>query len=125
MKRSIQVWITVFGLAMVSSCVAPPPTFVEANVTNVTMSGLAFNPSVVTIKQGTSVQWTNAETQFISHTVTSGTPEDPNAGSLFDSTPIVPRQKFSVTFTTPGTYVYFCKFHFMDGMRDAQVIVTP
>jgi plastocyanin len=126
MIRSTQFWITLMGLAMVSSCVAPPaPIFVQGGFTTVTMEGLAFNPGVVTIKAGTSVQWTNTETSNIPHTVTSGTPEDPNAGILFDSTPIYPGQNFSVTFTAPGTYFYFCKYHFMDGMRDAQIIVTP
>jgi plastocyanin len=123
MIRSTKLWIILFGLAMLSSCAAPPaPT---PGVTDVTMPGLFYSPNVVTIKAGDSVRWTNTETLPVPHTVTSGNPGDPNAGSIFDSNSIFPGQSFTFTFNTPGTYVYFCKFHFMEGMQGAQVIVTP
>jgi plastocyanin len=113
----------VLVLALVAGCPAPPPPV--AGTTDVTMRGLSFDPMVVTISQGQTVRWTNTETLPIPHTVTSGNPEDANAGSIFDSGLLNPGQSFSFTFNTPGTYVYFCRIHFMEGMRDAQVIVTP
>lgn len=90
----------------------------------VSMQGVTYSPSTVTIKQGESVRWTNIETQPVVHTVTSGRPEDANAGSVFDSGLISQGQSFTFTFNTPGDYIYFCRPHFTMGMRDAHVIVT-
>jgi len=120
---TLPAWLGLCVLTMFLGCAAPPaPT---PGVTDVTMPGLVYNPMTVTIKAGESVRWTNTETLPIPHTVTSGNPGDPNAGSIFDSNSILPGQSFTFTFDTPGTYVYFCKFHYMEGMQGAQVIVTP
>lgn len=113
----------VVVLILMAGCATPPPP--EAGVTDVTMRGLSYDPMVVTIPQGQTVRWTNTETLPIPHTVTSGNPGDPDAGGIFDSGVINLGQSYSFTFDTPGTYVYFCVFHFREGMQGAQVIVTP
>jgi plastocyanin len=110
-------------MLLIFGCAAPPAP--EPGVIDVGMPGLVYDPMVVTINQGETVRWTNTDPLPIPHTVTSGEPEDANAGSIFDSGTLLPGQSFSFTFDTPGTYVYFCRFHFVEGMRDAQIIVNP
>jgi len=51
---------------------------------------------------GTTVTWTNEDDMV--HTVTSTT-------KVFSSSELNTGQSFSYTFTTPGTYPYFCALH--------------
>lgn len=72
------------------------------------IQNMAFTPSSITVKEGTTITWTNKD--GISHTVTS------DAG-LFDSGSISASGayssggNFSFTFATVGTYTYHCKIH--------------
>lgn len=81
----------------------------------------AYDPIEITVEAGTTVTWTNDDTMV--HTVTSGS-SDGSIGSpdgLFDSGFLNPGDTFSFTFTTPGTYEYYCTPH--PWMR-ARVTVT-
>ena len=63
-----------------------------------------FVPHTITVahhKTGTDVTWTNSDT--VLHTVTE-------PGGLFDSW-LLPGEEFTVTFETPGTYMYGCTVH--------------
>jgi len=66
-----------------------------------------YVPSVITIKQGQKVTWSNEDVAF--HTVTSGLYDEPR--ELFDSGHLDPGQKFSVSFDEQGTFDYFCTLH--------------
>jgi plastocyanin len=85
--------------------------------------------TTVTVAAGTTVTWTNLDTN-LPHTVTippagAGEPNmppfsPPSGGNTYDGTTLVnsgpmiagtPGASFSVTFTTPGTYTYYCLFH--------------
>ena len=66
-----------------------------------------YLPSIITIKQGQQVTWSNEDVAF--HTVTSGLYDEPS--DLFDSGHLDPEQKFSVSFDEPGTFDYFCTLH--------------
>ena len=68
---------------------------------------LTFVPNDTTIKAGTTLKWTVTGT--IAHTVTS--PEPGTQGVTFDSGTLNQGQSFSFTFTTAGTYHYYCKIH--------------
>ena len=68
----------------------------------VKISNFTFSPPQVTVKAGTTVTWTNDDD--IPHTVTSST-------LAFKSAALDTDDKFSFTFTTPGTYKYFCSLH--------------
>ena len=68
---------------------------------------LAFTPPSLTIKVGTTVKWT--VTGSVPHTVTS--PEPGTQGVTFDSGTLNQGQSFPFTFTTAGTYHYYCKIH--------------
>jgi amicyanin len=69
--------------------------------TAVKISNFTFNPPQITVKAGTTVTWTNEDD--IPHTIVS--PPAIRSKAL-DSD-----DKFSFTFTTPGTYKYFCSLH--------------
>ena len=62
----------------------------------------AFLPQRVTVKAGTTVTWTNDDDD--SHTVAS-------SSKFFKSKALDTGDKFSSTFTTPGTYDYICSVH--------------
>jgi plastocyanin len=62
----------------------------------------AFLPQRITVKPGTTVTWTNDDDD--SHAVAS-------SAKLFKSKALDSGDKFSFTFTTPGTYAYFCSLH--------------
>lgn len=87
---------------------APTGTEVKVQIAN-----FAFNPSTLTVKVGTTVTWTNADSA--QHTVTA------NDGS-FASGDLNQGDSFSFTFTTAGTYAYHCDVH--PGMK-ATITVTP
>ncbi len=70
--------------------------------TNVSMVGMTFSPSTITIAAGDTVAWTNNST--LQHTVTA------DDGS-FDSGTINMGSTYSHTFVTPGAYRYYCRFH--------------
>jgi plastocyanin len=67
-----------------------------------------FDPAEISVKTGTTVVWTNADS--VSHTVTSG---DPSAGpsGTFDSDLVKPGKTFEHRFDSVGTTSYFCSVH--------------
>jgi len=68
----------------------------------VKIDNFTFTPETVTIPAGTQVTWTNRDD--IPHNVVS---EDKSIKSKVLDTD----EKFSFTFTKPGTYSYFCSIH--------------
>ena len=68
----------------------------------VKIDNFAFAPQRIVVQAGTTVTWTNADDA--PHTVVSTT-------KLFKSSALDTEDKFSFTFTTPGTYDYFCSLH--------------
>ena len=63
----------------------------------------AFVPATLKVKVGTQVIWTN-ETNA-PHTVTS------DMGVFNTPNNLEQNQTFTVIFTKPGTYTYYCNFH--------------
>jgi nitrite reductase (NO-forming) len=77
-----------------------------------TLDNKAFSPNPVKIKVGSTVVWTNNDNNI--HTVTSGAPNSPNAGQVFDSgltSLISPSKTYSHKFTSAGEFSYFCRLH--------------
>src|ERR1035437_5565060 len=66
------------------------------------MKNLAFTPSSKTVAVGTTITWTNKDTD--THDVTNST-------GLFQSTSLGLGGTFSFQFNTAGTYTYRCTFH--------------
>ncbi|MFQ5920525.1 MAG: plastocyanin/azurin family copper-binding protein [Nitrososphaerales archaeon] len=82
----------------------------------------AYDPAEITVERGTAVVWTNADS--VVHTVTSGSFDDPDFGSLFDSL-TMGAEKTYVLDTSElevGEYAYFCTFH---PFMKATLIVVP
>ena len=74
----------------------------------VSVSNFQFAPKVVRIKAGAEVTW---EVKEGTHTVSAddGSFESPNLSA---------GKKFSHTFSTPGSYRYYCSFHGSKGGHD-------
>ena len=75
---------------------------VRAADIEVKIDNFTFNPQQITVKAGDTVIWINHDD--IPHTVTSKT-------MAFRSKAMDTDDKFSFTFATPGSYVYFCALH--------------
>ena len=80
----------------------------------------AYVPADLTVPIGTTVTWINQDS--VGHTVTEGDPNSPKQANLraFDSSGeavtgkvalIGAGESWSYTFTTPGTYEYYCIVH--------------
>ena len=76
---------------------APPAAGAEVKIDN-----FSFTPATLTVAVGTQVTWTNRDD--IPHTVVT---EDKAVKSKALDTD----EKFTYTFTKPGTYSYFCSIH--------------
>lgn len=96
---------------------APPGTASQPPVAGnaVTIKNFAFAPAALVVAAGTTVTWTNQDSD--DHTVTSR-----GSGGPLNSSPLNPGQTYSYTFTTPGTYNYMCTIH---PFMVATVTVTP
>ena len=73
----------------------------HAEEIEVKIDNFTFAPQKLTVKAGTTATWINEDD--IPHTVVST--------GHFRSKPLDTGDKFTFTFTTPGTYEYFCSLH--------------
>jgi plastocyanin len=87
-------------LALVPALLAPVSAAQAADF-EVKIDNFTFAPQKVTVKAGTTVTWINEDD--IPHTVVST--------GHFRSKALDTDDKFSFTFTTPGSYEYFCGLH--------------
>lgn len=78
----------------------PPQT--AAGTTEVKIDNFSFGPGAIIVAVGTTVTWTNRDD--IPHTVVS-------TEGVFKSKVMDTDDKFSYTFTKPGTFPYFCSMH--------------
>ena len=75
----------------------------ESIKAEIKIDNFAFTPTELTVKAGTTVEWVNRDD--IPHVVVS------DDKKTFKSKALDTDDKFSYTFTTPGTYSYFCSVH--------------
>jgi plastocyanin len=73
------------------------------NQVEVKIDNFSFGPMTLKVATGTTVTWTNNDD--VPHTVVS---EDK---TTFRSKALDTGEKFSYTFSKPGTYPYFCSVH--------------
>jgi len=92
--------------AAVGSVLAGGVLFARAQTAAAAAVGIdnfTFNPQAVTVKAGTTVTWTNKDD--IPHGIAA-------TNNAFKRSPALDTDdSFSFTFTTPGTYQYFCYIH--------------
>jgi len=74
----------------------------QTSSAEVKIDNFSFGPAALTVAVGTTVTWTNRDD--IPHTVVSD-------DKVFKSKVMDTDEKFSYTFTKPGTYGYFCSIH--------------
>ena len=86
------------GGVLLASAQAPAAKAMAVSIDNFT-----FNPPTLTVKAGTTVTWTNKDD--IPHGIASA-----NNG-FAKSRALDTDDSYSFTFTTPGTYQYFCYIH--------------
>ena len=91
--------VVVAGVAAFLLLAATPGWAEDA--AEVKIGNFTFGPQELKVKAGTTVTWTNEDD--IPHTVVS-----PNN---FRSKALDTDGAYSFTFTTPGTYKYFCSLH--------------
>jgi plastocyanin len=84
------------GTSSVTAADNPPPA-AEIKIDN-----FSFGPQTITVPVGATVTWVNKDD--IPHTSVS-------TDGVFKSKVMDTDEKFSYTFTKPGTYPYFCSVH--------------
>jgi plastocyanin len=106
--------ILIFGSAAIltaafalTACTKPNLAAISSNNpasgTAVKIDNFSFGPATITIPAGSTVTWTNSDD--VPHVVTS----DDN--KMFKSKALDTDDRFSFTFTKPGTYNYYCAIH--------------
>jgi plastocyanin len=102
------------GMAGMSMPAAPAADDTPVATDTIKIENFAFSPAVATVKVGTTVTWTNNDTD--PHTVTSM-----DNGPIKSPT-MQQGDTFHYTFTTPGKFEYLCTIH---PFMTATVVVTP
>jgi len=119
MRIRLAIVVVVFAAAACStsnssvdsSSIGPTPAPVSSSGPTVTanipvgasaLRTMAFGANPLVVSVGTTVVWQNNDT--IAHTSTSNL-------SGWNSGTIAPGQSFRFTFTSPGTFTYFCTIH--------------
>jgi plastocyanin len=106
--------VVLSGIVFIYSCSksynSPTPMTTGA-AASVSIVNMAFSPDTLKIKAGTTVSWMNND--GMTHTVTS-------TASLFNSGNLAAGAMYKYTFTTTGTYPYYCVIH--PGMKGVVVV---
>jgi plastocyanin len=108
--RTIARWLAAAGIVVTATTMAAAPAsagggchgpLTDASGVHVELNSLCFNPTVLRVQPGASVDWVNRDT--IEHTVTA-------TGDAFDQT-LVDGQTFTRVFRQGGTFPYYCRYH--------------
>ena len=83
--------------------VAPIRAQTAAPTVAISIDNFTFKPQTLTVKAGTTVTWTNKDD--IPHGIASA------SGAFAKSKALDTDDSFSFTFTTAGTFDYFCSLH--------------
>ena len=100
-KSGIRV-AAAFGVVLLVAAATFAARSAPATDAEVDIDQFTFLPQRITVKAGTTVTWINEDD--VPHTIVS-------SRKVFKSKTLDTADKFSFTFTTPGTYDYFCSVH--------------
>jgi amicyanin len=100
-KSGIRV-AAAFGVVLLVAAATFAARSAPATDAEVDIDQFTFLPERITVKAGTTVTWINEDD--VPHTIVS-------SSKVFKSKALDTADKFSFTFTTPGTYDYFCSVH--------------
>jgi plastocyanin len=99
------------------------PVFTLSAQNDVNMTpNLTFDPANITINAGETVTWHN--TSQVEHSSTSGINCTPNTTGLIWDKHVQPGNSASQTFSTAGTYDYYCFYHCASGGFQMKGTVT-
>jgi|SRR5579859_4399201 len=110
MRRAAFVTVVLAALALGISVVRAAEVRLahaaqgKVATSEVKIDNFSFGPATLTVPVGTTVTWINRDD--IPHTVVSS-----DDAKTFKSKVLDTDEKFSFTFTKPGTYPYFCSIH--------------
>ena len=93
--------LLVIGVVAASGCTSTNQS-TNQSVNTVVMQNMAYNPSTLNVKVGTTVTWVNKDT--VTHDVVSDT-------GLFNSGNLTNGMSYNYTFNQTGTYPYYCTIH--------------
>ena len=107
MRRTLSIAVIVVALSFCLSAAQRGGGFIahaqqNSQASEIKIDNFSFSPAELTIKVGTTVTWINHDD--IPHTAVS-------TDQFFKSKVMDTDEKFSFTFTKPGTYPYFCSVH--------------
>lgn len=102
LSLALPVMIAIVLLAAGSTMVTANAQQPSAKTAAVKIDNFTFGPPSFTVVVGTTVTWTNHDD--IPHTVVS-------SDKVLKSKVLDTDEKFSYTFSKPGTYSYFCSIH--------------
>lgn len=100
MDKTFLFWGVVLLLAVVAISGCTSQTQNTANTVNI--QNMAFSPSTLNVKVGTTVTWVNRDST--AHDVVSDT-------GLFNSGNLNNGQSYSYTFNQAGSFPYHCGIH--------------
>jgi plastocyanin len=100
----LAVVMVVMVLLLAASPNVTANTQQSATTAEVKIDNFSFSPTTITVAVGTTVTWTNRDD--IPHTVVSSDDSKALKSKVMDTD-----EKFSFTFTKPGTFPYFCSVH--------------
>ncbi len=100
MDKTFLFWGVVLLLAVVAISGCTSQTQNTANTVNI--QNMAFSPSTLNVKVGTTVTWVNKDST--AHDVVSDT-------GLFNSGNLNNGQSYSYTFNQAGSFPYHCGIH--------------
>ena len=101
-----RLWIA--GLFALTSLIVPAPAQAQ---TGVAMQGSRFEPAQLRVPAGETVVWTNNDAAGHGVAADDGSFDShPGCGSL-GGVCMRKGETFSHTFSTPGTFAYYCKAH--------------
>jgi len=92
----------LFALAVVLLAFAFTYSSQPAEPNEIVIQNFAFEPSTLTVKPGTKVTWVNRDDE--PHTATA-------TDKRFNSKTLENGDRFSMEFTQPGIYKYYCALH--------------
>ncbi len=112
-QRASDLSDTALCAAVLKSAAAPVKADSAALSLTVEITDNRFQPAALSVKAGTTVTWVH--TGQVTHNIVSVQLTDLRSPDLR------PGDRYSYTFTVPGTYTYYCSYH--DGMS-ATITVT-
>jgi plastocyanin len=117
MKPRLLAWAPLAFAAALG--LGSAPAIAQESTQTVNAQTLHFTPDTLEVAAGTTVVWNNLDP--FAHTVTSD-------DGIFDSGMFNTGESYSLTFTTPGRYQYYCIPHGnagLSGMSGVVVVTDP